>query len=283
MRQLTIIVLVIFLGLLLVALERASGMTDTLWVLRFMPVGVTAWFVGWRWAAALALLVTGMAEATVSAWIDPSEISREAAETGIRVLFLSAFGLAVDFGRKQAAGTREPIRSDPSTGLANARALFEAVDHEVERAKRYGRPFTLAYVTLENLETVRLRSGRAEAEEMIRRAALHIKGSLRGVDIAARLRGREFALLLPETGAEAARSVLGRIERSLISTFTEEPHRVSFCVGATTWVSSDLSVKALHQHTYQLMYAARRAGTLLEHEILDAANEPNSPTVSLSS
>jgi diguanylate cyclase (GGDEF)-like protein len=263
MHRTTIAASCLALALIVGGVERLSGMWGTLWVLILIPVGTAAWYLGWRWGAAFGCLGAGLG------MLIPGGPS--GAEMGIRMALLAAFALIAEVGRTRMESSREPIRSDPSTGLANSRALFDSVAQEVERAQRYGRPFTVAYVAVENLPAVQQRSGEAAAEDVMRRIAHHIRGSLRGVDLAARLRGREFALLLPETGVDAARAVLSRTERSLSASLAEEPLSVTFSIGAITWISSDLPVKSLHQRTYQLMYAARKAGTRLEHEVLDAS------------
>jgi diguanylate cyclase (GGDEF)-like protein len=263
MHRTTVAAVCVGLALIAGGLEQFSGMAGTLWVLILLPVAMASWYVGWRWGAAVGCLGAGLG------MLVPAGPS--GAEIGVRMALVVAFALLTETGRSRMEVSREPIRSDPSTGLANGRALLDSVGQEVERAQRYGRPFTVAYVAVENLPTVRHRSGEAAAEEVMRRIAHHIRGSLRGVDLAARLRGREFALLLPETGVDAARSVLSRIERSLSASLADDPLSVGFSIGAVTWISSELPVKALHQRTYQLMYAARQAGTRLEHEVLDTA------------
>jgi diguanylate cyclase (GGDEF)-like protein len=262
----------ICLTLVAALMARAPGVGGTLWVLAFIPIAIGTWYAGWTWGVALVVLslLASAPHGPSGRFVPPDQL-----ELSVRMALMGCFVLALGSARSVASGRREPPRSDPSTGLANARVLFDFVTAEVDRAQRYGRSFTLAYIAIENLPSVRRGSGRDAAEDVLRRTAHQISGSLRSVDVAARLRDQEFALLLPETGVDAARAVLGRIQRSLSVSLAEEPYPVSFTVGATTWLQSDLAVEALHQRTYQLMYAARQSGTQINHEVLggDAGEE----------
>jgi diguanylate cyclase (GGDEF)-like protein len=244
-------------------------MGDTLWVLHLVPVAVATWYASWRWGTAVAVLGLVLAGSLPAAGADGTTSGIGGVEFIVRFGLLGVLVLVVAEARMAVGEERQWIRSDPSTGLANTRALFDQVAAEVERAQRYERPFSLAYVGIENLPALRQRHGDAAAEEVLRRVAHQIQASLRSVDLVARLRDREFALLFPETGPAAAKIVLGRIERLLDLALSQEVHQLSFILGAVTWVHSDLTVPAIHQRTYQLMYAARREDVRVRHEILD--------------
>lgn len=255
---------------LIVAYAEWAVIPDSaVWVLYLVPVGFVAWYANWLWGAGLALVS-----------LAPAAILVRNAEGGTDLMLRLAVTAGVLYftheGRKIALRSSESLRTDPSTGLANARALFDLVATERDRAERYGRPFTLAYVGIDNLPAVRLRSGSAAVEEILRKVALQIRASIRSVDHVARLRDREFALLLPETDADAAAIVVGRVRSVLNETLDGDQHGLAFSVGVVTWHSSDLSAEALHQRTYQLMYAARQAPEPIRHEILEQAVEVGS-------
>jgi len=265
-------------GLVLVLLEwgidpgpAASG---TLWSLHLLVVSAATWMRGWKWGVAVAGGVLFAAVVAASAG--------GAMEGGIRDGDLPTRSLLLALGvygtvRARKATSEDEIRFDENTGLVPGRLLSEMVDLEIERAQRYGRPFTLACIAIDNLPSIRKRAGAEAAEEAMRRFTHLLKGRVRSVDVLARRQDREFALLLPETGAEAAGVVLERIRRTLEQTMVEEAPSLSFTIGATTWVMSELSGGALHQRTYQLMFAARRDPARIRHEVLSGEAIPATP------
>jgi diguanylate cyclase (GGDEF)-like protein len=260
------------------ALELLAGMVDhalphqsTVWVLHFVPIALLTWYCG-RFCG-LLLVIVGFA-ATVVRWRlqeapGPLLIGGYAEVALREALLLGAVMLTAQV-RATTRRAVAPVRTDTSTGLANSRALFELAGREIDRAQRYERCFTLAYVGVDSLPAIRQRAGREAAEELLRQVAHRIQSSLRTVDVVARLRTQEFALLLPETDVEAARVVLGRIERGIDATLTEAGHTpVAVNIGAVTWIQAGISVEALHQRAYQLLHAARQGAERVEHVALD--------------
>jgi diguanylate cyclase (GGDEF)-like protein len=256
-----VVTIALGMGLLVGVLERVSAAGPALRVLDLLPVAFAAVYAGWRWGAVLAVLALLLPGA--------GALAGGEAEIAVRLALLLGAGLALGAARvERGSGEGALPGIDESTGLANSKALFNLITMEVERAQRYGRSFTVAYIGIDNLPTVRQRVGNQAVEDVLRRVAHQINGSLRSVDVVARLRDREFALLLPETGVDAARTVLGRVQRLLNVSLAEEDFPLSFTIGAVTWIRSASRVEALHQRTYQLMYAARKDGLQVRHEIL---------------
>jgi diguanylate cyclase (GGDEF)-like protein len=254
------------LTLLIGTLARTIPALDSLWVLVVLPIGLVAWFTHWGWGVVLALLslLPGLMFPVL---FESGAGALGAVEPAIRFLLLAGAGLIVSRVSRANSHRQRPGTPD-ATGFANAGVLFDMITAEVERGQRYGRPFTIAYVGMDNLAAVRLRSGMRAAEGAIQTAAQQIRGSIRTVDHVAILRDHEFALLLPETGHEAASIVLNRMRRVLEQAFGAEKPPITFTIGAITWLQSNLAPDQLHQRTYQLMYGARRDGLPLKHEVL---------------
>ena len=107
--------------------------------------------------------------------------------------------------RKSLARERRLARVDDLTGVRNARAFREAAGAEIERARRYQHPFSVAVVDL----------GSRVGDELVRSAAILLRGALRATDLVARLGRDEFIALLPETSAASARIVLDKLRTGL--------------------------------------------------------------------
>ena len=118
----------------------------------------------------------------------------------IFTLLLSSLKRALDRER-ELSGT------DVLTGIRNARSFREVLGAEIERSKRFQRPFTVAYLDLDNFKTVNDCHGHEHGDELLRLVGNTILTGIRKTDTVARLGGDEFALLLPETEYEAAGAV----------------------------------------------------------------------------
>ncbi len=255
--------------LFVAVVERLANPGTSLWALYLVPIGFVAWYGRWRWGALVALASLIPIAVWPDRFADPATGSALGLGLIVRVATILALLFLLREGKRAAGEAAAALRIDLSTGLANSQALLDLVAAERERADRYARPFTLAYVGIDNLPAVRLRSGTDTVEEILKDIALEIRATIRSVDYLARLREREFAILFPETGADAARVAVDRMRAVLTQLCEGERHAVTFSVGVITWHQSDLSTEALHQRTYQLMYAARQDADPIRHEILE--------------
>ena len=105
--------------------------------------------------------------------------------------------------------------SDPLTGLANHRQLMHVLDGEIKRSQRTQRPFAVLFLDVDRLKRINDRHGHLVGSRALCRVAEALRASSRMVDTAARFGGDEFALVLPESGAAAARLVAARIAQRL--------------------------------------------------------------------
>jgi len=145
---------------------------------------------------------------------------------------------------------RHQAFSDPLTGLANHRRLFDVLQAEVNRSQRTGREFSLLLLDLDGLKDINDRLGHLAGNRALCRLAQTLLDCCRSTDIAARHGGDEFAVVLPETGVASASLVTRRICELL-----ENDHEVpalSVSVGIATYPREADSVGTL-------LYAADRA------------------------
>src|SRR5467141_3762108 len=105
---------------------------------------------------------------------------------------------------------RQQAARDSLTGLANYRHLVEVLDMEIKRSARTERGFALLLFDLDGLKQINDRYGHLTGSHAICRVA-DVLSFCRDIDTAARYGGDEFAVVLPETGAEAANQVAQRI------------------------------------------------------------------------
>src|ERR687893_490489 len=112
----------------------------------------------------------------------------------------------------------EAAFTDHLTGLANRRRFERQLEREVSRTQRYGRPFCLLLLDIDNFKQVNDTYGHEAGDEVIRRLALTLQAGTRGIDLAARIGGEEFAVILPETDFEGGVDVAERLRVALRET-----------------------------------------------------------------
>src|SRR3954454_24019998 len=106
---------------------------------------------------------------------------------------------------------------DPLTGFLELTPVVKSLCVELGRAGRYGRPVSVVRIDIDNFEAVNIQYGRAIGDRVLAAAGRAIGGQTRAQDIACRVSGDQFALLLPETDAAGAavcaERILGVLER----------------------------------------------------------------------
>ena len=102
-------------------------------------------------------------------------------------------------------------QTDWLTGLHNHRVYHERLRDELERAERYGRPVSLIVFDIDDFKLLNDVHGHQEGDLVLRRVAAAAREELRGSDLACRVGGQEFAIILPEAGKRAARAAADRL------------------------------------------------------------------------
>ena len=100
---------------------------------------------------------------------------------------------------------------DPLTGFFNHRFLHERLGEEVVRTQRARHPLSVLMLDLDDFKLVNDTFGHLFGDRVLTWTAELIRSTLRASDIPARYGGDEFAIILPETDAEEARSAAERI------------------------------------------------------------------------
>lgn len=152
--------------------------------------------------------------------------------------------------------------TDLLTGLPNRRALAERFPVEAARAQRTGEALSLVMFDLDHFKQVNDRYGHAGGDAVLRGVGQLCIGSFRGVDMAARVGGEEFAVLLPGASAQQAGAVMERFLHTLGGLDMDiGPHNVR--VTATAGVAQQQpgeDLDALMARADTALYAGKQAG-----------------------
>jgi diguanylate cyclase (GGDEF)-like protein len=254
---------VFLLGVLAVVaigvVDWATGVVVRVYPLYFVPVSFVCWKVGRKAGIAFAVLSAISWEvANALAGMDQAGIAVLTWNTGVQLLAFLVVALLMAELRERLECEKALSRTDPLTGLANGAALRERAELEVERARRWRRPLTLAYLDLDDFKSVNDTRGHAAGDELLRVAAAALSSVLRSTDLAARVGGDEFVLLLPETDEEGARTVLESARDRLGEQMRRGGWPVTASVGSIT-TDDPRDAEDLLRVADARMYDAKRA------------------------
>jgi two-component system cell cycle response regulator len=105
--------------------------------------------------------------------------------------------------------------TDGLTGLFNSRHFFTQLELEVDRSSRYKHPLSLLLIDIDHFKDYNDSFGHLEGDKVLVRFSQILRSCLRANDSAFRYGGEEFTVILPETGAEMARTVAQRIRTAV--------------------------------------------------------------------
>jgi len=109
----------------------------------------------------------------------------------------------------------EAAFTDHLTGLANRRRFERQLEREVARMERYGHPFSLLMIDIDSFKDLNDSFGHDAGDDAIRRLSKVLREGTRGIDLAARIGGEEFAVLLVETSKQGGSEVAERLRTAI--------------------------------------------------------------------
>jgi diguanylate cyclase (GGDEF)-like protein len=156
---------------------------------------------------------------------------------------------------------RQQAQTDDLTALANRRRFTSALQQEIARSLRFGTALSLVLFDLDRFKRVNDRYGHQMGDAVLRRTAEVVRQRVRETDVAARLGGEEFAVLLsvtPLSGAATfAENLRSDIERRVIVDGVEWPTTASFGVAE---FQPGMSIELLMAEADRALYRAKAAG-----------------------
>ena len=162
-------------------------------------------------------------------------------------------------GQRARALAADLAGADALTGLPGAEAFADTVAREVERARRYGGPLSLVLVDIDGFRRVNERHGSDVADRVLRATAELIASHVRAGDALGRSGGDEFAWLLPQADADAARDAAARLRRAFAETDFPGAGYLTTSVGIAS-VSSAEGAADLHRQAEVALHWAKVSG-----------------------
>ncbi|MBA5636442.1 GGDEF domain-containing protein [Duganella sp. LX20W] len=117
--------------------------------------------------------------------------------------------------RSANAELEQRASTDELTGLPNRRRMMEWIEHEIERARRYGHELTLCMLDIDHFKRINDEHGHMAGDRALVAIANVLGSTMRGADLIARFGGEEFVLLLANTGPQVAVELVERLRASV--------------------------------------------------------------------
>ncbi|HZQ29242.1 MAG TPA: diguanylate cyclase [Acidimicrobiales bacterium] len=150
---------------------------------------------------------------------------------------------------------RHDATHDGLTGLLNRRSFDELLAQASSRSHRYGWPFALALIDLDNFKGVNDRLGHDGGDRVLRAVGTELRRSLRAGDVAARVGGDEFALILANGESEGVDAIVERLTRVLAGLLDSER---AFSVGVAVAPDEADEVVELYRLADRRLYEGKR-------------------------
>jgi diguanylate cyclase (GGDEF)-like protein len=149
--------------------------------------------------------------------------------------------------------------TDALTGLRNRRFFHETLQRECTRAHRYGRSLALLVLDVDDFKAINERVGHLTGDGVLAETASRLRAALRASDIACRVGGDEFAIVLPEAGALQAGQLYERIEGAVSAAPIGTIEQLTLSGGVAQLADGEGS-SAFFERADEALYRAKQRG-----------------------
>ena len=167
-------------------------------------------------------------------------------------------GPAIDNARRFREA-RRLADLDALTGLHNRRYFHEMLAREVARAQRYSRSLALVIFDLDDFKAINDRIGHLAGDGVLAEAADRIRDVVRSADVACRVGGDEFAVILPESSLRDADQLYKRLEQTISHHPVAQAGLVRLSAGVTELRPEDDAI-SFFERADDALYRAKGAG-----------------------
>lgn len=188
---------------------------------------------------------------------------RGVADISGRIAFLE--GIAVDITEKKLSALELSLRAstDPLTGLANRAQMEASFERMIAQAKRSGEKLGVLFIDLDGFKPINDTYGHEAGDTLLREVANRLRGRVREADIAARMGGDEFVVVLwdiadMETLYRTGRTLLEELNAPYL--WEETPLRIGASIGGCLYPDHGSSVSEVLRCADKAMYTIKQSG-----------------------
>ena len=167
--------------------------------------------------------------------------------------------LSLAWSNRQSADLAALASTDPLTGLAHHGALHDHLTRSVERARRDGTALSVIALDVDHFKAINDSHGHAEGDRVLEGIARALGGQLRPYDVAARVGGDEFVVLLADADGDATTAIAERC-RTAVLQISVDGTPISCSAGVASFPADASDGQELLKLADRALYAAKRAG-----------------------
>jgi len=186
------------------------------------------------------------------------------ANMALMSLTILAFSHIYEITREQSESRLlKMAQTDALTGLANRARLSDVFEQERKRSLRNGTPLSMLVVDLDHFKQVNDQHGHEAGDLALRHVADTLRASLRATDLATRLGGEEFAILLTDTTTDQAHRVADKIRHVIEATpipYHDQAIRLTISGGIAQFGPDGADLRSLIGRADQFLYHAKDSG-----------------------
>jgi diguanylate cyclase (GGDEF)-like protein len=268
----SLLFLVFFLVAIIGICDYKTEEQISFYIFYSLPIFIASWYIG-GWAGIIASLSSSLAWWIVDLKNIETPQLLNYVDAMIRLVYFAGISLIISFLRISILREKHFADTDFLTGLPNRRTFIDRATLEIEKAKKYGRSTTVAYIDLDNFKAVNDQHGHARGDKLLKEIASAIKDDVRPSDIVARMGGDEFLVLFPNTSESEGLFALTHLQHRLKKIAEDHKLQVTSTIGAVTFNNVSSSPEELIKAADRIMYSGKQAGRNTIHHVTQNAAE----------
>lgn len=220
-----------------------------------LPIALASWFSNFNMGILVSIIATIV-------WCFCEQSFNSLSFISIwNTLFRMIFFLTVTFlisGFRERFNEEENFAdTDPLTGALNKRSFNKQIDLEIDRARRYKFPCSLAYIDLDHFKSVNDTYGHSEGDRLLKAVVKTLKEHTRSIDLVARLGGDEFAIMLIGTDMNDSDTAIRKIQLKLLEKMHAFNWDVTFSIGVVSFDIPPETADEIISMADDLMYTVK--------------------------